>query len=142
MRRTCTTSQCPCAHLQIGGLVVEFPSDVDVGSPGSHGPASYQAAFHQLVRVMAHDLSVLAGAWLPLISIHHQILGPVGACSQSGSRATRPSSQANSNPPALRSLKMAAPLCPTQGCLLCHRDDRTACVICDQVCPQDKPFSP
>lgn len=69
----------PCAHLQIGGLIVELPSDVDVGSPGAHGPASHQAALHQLMRVMAHDLSVLAGSWLPLISIHHQILGPVGS---------------------------------------------------------------
>ena len=29
----------PLSHLQIGGLVVEFPSDVDVGSTGAHGPA-------------------------------------------------------------------------------------------------------
>lgn len=79
MRCACTGGQHPCAHLQIGGLIVEFPSDVDVGSPGAHGPASNQAALHQLMRVMAHDLSVLTGSWLPLVSIHHQILGPVGS---------------------------------------------------------------
>lgn len=67
------------AHLQIGGLIVEFPTDVDVGSTGTHGPAPHQAAFNQLVRIVAHDLPVLAGAWLPLISVHHQILGPVKA---------------------------------------------------------------
>lgn len=79
MKCVCTVSQHPCAHLQIGGLIVEFPSDVDIGSPGAHGPASHQAAFHQLVRVMAHDLSVLTGAGLALVSIHHQVLGPVGS---------------------------------------------------------------
>ena len=49
---------------------------VDVGCTCAHGCACNQAALHQLVGVMAHDLPVLAGAWLGLICIHHHIRGP------------------------------------------------------------------
>ena len=38
--------------------------DVDVASPGAHAYTSNEAAFYELVRVVPHDLSVLAGAWL------------------------------------------------------------------------------
>jgi hypothetical protein len=46
-------------YLKVGSFIVELPSDVDVGGPGAHGPTRHQAALHQLVRVMPHDLSVL-----------------------------------------------------------------------------------
>lgn len=61
-------------YLQVGGLIVELSSDVDVSSTGSHGPPSDQAAFDQLVWVIPHDLPVLTGARFSLICIHHQIL--------------------------------------------------------------------
>lgn len=63
-------------HLQVGGLIVELSSDVDVSSTRSHGPPSNQAAFHKLVWIIPHDLSVLAGARLTLIRIYHEILWP------------------------------------------------------------------
>lgn len=66
------------AHLQVGGLIVELSSDVDVGGAGAHGTAGHQAALHQLVGVVAHDLPVLAGARFPLVRVHHQVFGPVG----------------------------------------------------------------
>ena len=64
------------AHLQVGGLIVELSPDVDVGGTGPHGLARHQAALHQFVGVVAHDLPVLAGARFTLISVDHQILGP------------------------------------------------------------------
>lgn len=63
-------------YLQVGGLIVELSSDVDVSSTRSHGPTSDQAAFHQLVWIIPHDLSVLAGARLSLICVYYQILWP------------------------------------------------------------------
>lgn len=39
-------------------------SDVDVSSTGTHGKAGQQTALYELVGVLAHDLSVLAGAWI------------------------------------------------------------------------------
>ena len=117
VRCACTISQRSCSHLQIGGLVVEFPSDVDIGGPGSHGPASHKAAFHQLVRVMSHDLSVLTGAWLSLVSIHHQILGPVGSCTSVRLQSHQDPVLKLHSVYTQRSLKAVDLLCPTQGSL-------------------------
>lgn len=63
-------------HLQVGRLVVELSSDIDISSTCPHGPPSHQAAFHQLVWVVPHDLSVLAGARFSLICIYHKVLWP------------------------------------------------------------------
>merc|ERR1719422_1297868 len=43
--------------------------------PGSHGSASHQAAFNQSVRVVPHDLAILASSRLALVSVDHQVLG-------------------------------------------------------------------
>merc|ERR1719461_2525934 len=56
--------------LYQGGLL-----SVDVAGPGSHGGASDQAAFNQSVRVVPHDLAILASSWLALVSVDHQVLG-------------------------------------------------------------------
>merc|ERR1719204_2699584 len=61
--------------LQVGGLVVELSSDVDVAGPGSHGGAGDQAAFNKSVRVVPHDLAILASSRLALVSVDHQVLG-------------------------------------------------------------------
>merc|ERR1719195_2111452 len=61
--------------LQVRGLVVELSSDVDVASPGSHGGASHQTALNKSVRVVPHDLAVLASSRLALVSVDHQVLG-------------------------------------------------------------------
>merc|ERR1719447_1692833 len=65
----------PDGLLQVGGLVVELSSDVDVAGPGSHGSARDQAAFNQSVRVVPHDLAILASSRLALVSVDHQVLG-------------------------------------------------------------------
>merc|ERR1719447_690360 len=64
----------PDGLLQVGGLVVELSSDVDVAGPGSHGGASDQAAFNQSVRVVPHNLAILASSRLALVSVDHQVL--------------------------------------------------------------------
>merc|ERR1719447_502769 len=62
-------------EASVVGLPVELSSDVDVAGPGSHGGAGDQAAFNQSVRVVPHDLAILASSWLALVSIDHQVLG-------------------------------------------------------------------
>ena len=52
-----------------------FAADVDVASVGIHREARNKAALDQRVRIMAHDLAVLAGAGLGFIGVHHQIAG-------------------------------------------------------------------
>ena len=51
-----------------------FTANIDVTSIGLHGEAGNQAALDQQVRIMAHDLAVLAGAGLGLVGIDHQIV--------------------------------------------------------------------
>lgn len=63
-------------YLQVGRLIVELSSDIDISSTRPHGPPSNQAAFHQLVWIIPHNLPVLTGARFSLICIHHQILWP------------------------------------------------------------------
>merc|ERR1719285_596846 len=60
--------------LQVGGLIVELSSDVDVASSGAHGSTSNEAALHQGVRVVTNDLTILASSRLTFISIDHQVL--------------------------------------------------------------------
>merc|ERR1712181_198385 len=60
--------------LQVGGLVVELSSDVDVASSGTHGGTSNQATLHQGVRVVTHDLTILASSRLTFVSIDDQVL--------------------------------------------------------------------
>ena len=42
--------------------------DVNVASPGAHAHTGNEASFYELVRVVPHDLSVLAGA----LALTHQ----------------------------------------------------------------------
>ena len=50
--------------------------DIDIGSSCPHGCACYKTPFDQLVRVMPHDLSIFACAWLRLISIDDDVRWP------------------------------------------------------------------
>jgi len=50
------------SELKIGCLVVKLAADVDVSSPGAHGPSGDEAAFKKFVRVVTHDLAVLASS--------------------------------------------------------------------------------
>lgn len=64
------------SYLQVGRLVVELSSDVDVRSSSTHGSARHQASFDQLVGVMAHDLAVFTRPRFPLVGVDHQVLWP------------------------------------------------------------------
>jgi hypothetical protein len=61
-----------CA-LQDGGLVVELTTDVDVCRGTIHGTAGNHTSLDELVRVLAHNLSVLARSWLTLIGVDNQV---------------------------------------------------------------------
>ena len=61
--------------LQYGSLVVELSSDVDVCGGGVHSTPGDEAALDELVGVLAHDLTVLAGSGLSLIGIDNEITG-------------------------------------------------------------------
>jgi hypothetical protein len=63
--------------LEDGGLVEELAADVDVGGGGVHGAASNEAALDELVGVLAHNLTVLAGAGLALVGVDDEVAGLV-----------------------------------------------------------------
>src|SRR5271155_1874207 len=54
-------------------LVIKLAADIDIASVDTHADRGEQAAFDQLVRVVADDVPVLAGAWLTLIGIDAKI---------------------------------------------------------------------
>ncbi len=60
------------------GLADELAADVDVGRPRAHGEAGNQRAFQQLMRIVADDLAVLAGAGLGLVRVDDQEIGLTG----------------------------------------------------------------
>mmetsp|Transcript_19209 Transcript_19209/g.34218 ORF Transcript_19209/g.34218 Transcript_19209/m.34218 type:complete len:476 (-) Transcript_19209:63-1490(-) len=57
-------------------LVHKLATDVNVRGARAHGGARDEAALHELVRVVAHDLAVLAGAGLRFVRIDHQVGRP------------------------------------------------------------------
>ncbi len=63
-------------RLQAFTLADEFAADVDVAGVCTHGEAGDQAAFDQQMRIVPHDLAVLAGARLGLVGIDDEILRP------------------------------------------------------------------
>src|SRR5204862_5117065 len=60
-------------RLQPLCLVIKLAADVDVASVDAHADRGEQAAFDQLVRVVADDVAVFAGARLALIGIDAKI---------------------------------------------------------------------
>ena len=58
--------------LQALGLAEELAADIDVGGVCAHGEAGDERALYQFVRVVAHDLPVLARAGLALVRVDHQ----------------------------------------------------------------------
>src|SRR5260370_16101983 len=58
-------------------LVVELAADVDVGGADPHPGPGQEAALDQLVRIVAQDVAVLAGAGLALVGVDDQIGWPV-----------------------------------------------------------------
>ena len=61
-------------RLQTFTLADEFSADVDVTGVSAHGEPGDQAPFHEQVRIMPHDLAVLARSRLGLVGIHDQVM--------------------------------------------------------------------
>src|SRR6266849_458088 len=55
----------------------EFAAHIDVAGVRPHGEAGDQAAFDEQVRIVTHDVAILAGAGLGLIGVDHKIMGSV-----------------------------------------------------------------
>ena len=63
--------------LQTLPLAEEFAAHIDVANMRRHGGPGEKASLDQQVRIVAHDVAVLAGARLELIGIDHEIVRPV-----------------------------------------------------------------
>src|SRR5262249_59161441 len=61
-------------RLQALALADEFAADVDEAGIRPHGEASDQTSLDQQMRIVPHDLAVLAGAGLGLIGVDHEIM--------------------------------------------------------------------
>src|SRR5271165_5389706 len=59
--------------LQALRLVIELAADIDVAGVNPHPDRGEKATFDQLVRVVAEDVAVLAGAGLALVSVDAEI---------------------------------------------------------------------
>jgi hypothetical protein len=87
-------------RLQVLALAHELAADVDVAGIGGHCGAGDQAALHQEMRIVPHDLAVLAGAGLGFIGIDHEIMRPV-ADLLGHERPLQPGRKAGAAAPAL-----------------------------------------
>lgn len=61
--------------LEDGGFMVEFTTNVDIGSVGVHRSSNNQTPLDQLLRVFPHNLSVLASSGFTLVGVHDQVTG-------------------------------------------------------------------
>lgn len=61
-------------QLHVGGFVVELAADVNVSSASTHGTTSDQAALDELMWIVSHDFSVLAGSRFALVGVDDEIL--------------------------------------------------------------------
>ena len=62
--------------LQMLALADELAAHIDVADMRAHREAREQAALDQQMRIVPHDLAVLAGAGLGLVGIDHEIARP------------------------------------------------------------------
>ena len=63
-------------RLEPLALADELAAHVDVAGVRAHGEGGEQRALDQQVRIVPHDLAVLAGAGLGLVRVDHEIAGP------------------------------------------------------------------
>ena len=68
-------------RLQALALADEFAADIDVAGMRAHGAAGDQAALDQEMRIVPHDLAVLAGAGLGFVGVDHEIMRPLAQLS-------------------------------------------------------------
>ncbi len=59
---------------QVLRLVVELAAHVDVAGVGAHREAGDQATFDQQVRIVTHDVAILAGARFGFVGVHDEIV--------------------------------------------------------------------
>src|SRR5262249_16861482 len=59
--------------LQTLALADEFTAHIDVSGNGAHCETGNEAAFHEQMRIMPHDLAVLAGTGLGFVGIDDEI---------------------------------------------------------------------
>ena len=64
--------------LQPLALADEFAANIDVAGVRRHGAAGDQAPLDQQMRIVPHDLAVLAGAGLGLVGVDDEIMRPPG----------------------------------------------------------------
>src|SRR3984893_18647176 len=62
--------------LQMLAFADEFAAYIDVAGMGPHREARDQAALDQKMRIVPHDLAVLAGTGLRLVGIDHEVARP------------------------------------------------------------------
>ena len=63
-------------RLERLALADVFAADVDVGVVGAHREAGDDAALDQRMRIVAHDVAVLAGARLRLVGVDDEVVRP------------------------------------------------------------------
>jgi hypothetical protein len=62
--------------LQMLAFANEFAAHVDVAGMGVHREARDQATLDQQMRIVPHDLAILAGAGLGLVGVDHEVARP------------------------------------------------------------------
>ncbi len=55
--------------LHVASFIIELSSDVDIGCPSVHAPTGYEATLYQFMRIMSHDLTILASTRFTLVCI-------------------------------------------------------------------------
>ena len=63
-------------RLQALALADEFAAHIDVTGVRAHGETGNQTALDQQMRIVPHDLAILAGAGLGLVGVDHEIMRP------------------------------------------------------------------
>ena len=84
--------------MQRDALGNEFATDIDVANMSLHGEGGDEATFNELLRIIAHDLAVLAGAGLGFVGIDHEVMrattgilgheGPFETCGEASAATT------------------------------------------------------
>ena len=64
--------------LEMFALQDEFAAHIDIGRVRAHGERSEQRALDQRVRVVAHDLPVLAGPRLGFVGVDDEVMRAFG----------------------------------------------------------------
>ncbi len=62
------------SSLELLALADEFAAHIDVAGMRAHREGGDEAAFDELLRIVTHDVAILAGAGLGLVRVHHEIM--------------------------------------------------------------------